>query len=118
MEFGSIFAKKSSEIEEAILFIKRENIKLSTIRLIYYSKLKSNTIRRKIKKKTRNLTQSCARNDPIDCRIKGFLFCDFENKVRHSRSNFFQFSPQNLDFKHSMDAEMSLEEEESERFKD
>ena len=30
--------------------------------------------------KTRNLTQSHAQNDPINRRIHGFLFCDFEDK--------------------------------------
>ena len=36
----------------------------------------------------------------------------------HAISDFFQFSPPNLDFKHSSDAKMSLEEEEIKRFKD
>ena len=30
--------------------------------------------------KTRNLTQSSLRNDPINRRIHGFSFCDFEDK--------------------------------------
>ena len=34
----------------------------------------------KIKMKTRNLTQSRARNDLINHRIHGFSFCDFEDK--------------------------------------
>ena len=32
--------------------------------------------------KTRNLTQSRARNDPINHWIHGFLFCDFEDEDR------------------------------------
>ena len=50
--------------------------------------------------KTHNLTQSRARNDPINCRIQDFLFRDFENKVRRSRYDFFQFFQPILDFKH------------------
>ena len=30
--------------------------------------------------KTRNLTQSCTRNDPINRRIHGFSFRDFEDE--------------------------------------
>ena len=30
--------------------------------------------------KTRNLTESHARNDPINCRIHGFLFRNFEDE--------------------------------------
>ena len=30
--------------------------------------------------KTRDLTQSRALNDPINCRIHGFSFCDFEDE--------------------------------------
>ena len=37
--------------------------------------------------KTRNLTQSRVRIDPIDPRIKGFSFCLFKDKIRHSRDN-------------------------------
>ena len=69
-------------------------------------------------RKTRNLTQICTRNDPINRRIQGFSFCDFDNEVRRSRDDFFQFSLPNLDFKPSLDTEMSLEEEEIKRFKD
>ena len=60
--------------------------------------------------KTCNLTQSCARNDPINCRIQGFSFRNFENAVRRSRCDFFLLLQPILDFKHSLDAEMSLEE--------
>ena len=49
--------------------------------------------------KTLNLTQSHACNDPINRWIQGFPFRDFENEVRHSRSDFFQFAQPILDFK-------------------
>ena len=68
--------------------------------------------------KTQILTRDSARNDPIDRRIKGFLFRDFEDDCWHSRNNFSIFSPQNLTFKHSLDEEIDLEDEESKRFKD
>ena len=57
-----------------------------------------------------NLTRSRARNDPINRRIQGFSFRNFENKVWHLRYDFFQFSRPILDFKHYLDAEMSLED--------
>ena len=63
-----------------------------------------------------NLTRSRARNDQITRQIKGFSFCDFKNKAQHSREDLFLFSPQNLDFKHSLDMKMSLEEVENKRF--
>ena len=57
----------------------KTEIKLK-LNLIYDSKCKSNAKWRKIKIKTHNLTQSRARNDPINRRIHGFLFRDFEDK--------------------------------------
>ena len=54
-----------------------------------------------------------AQNDPIDCRIKGFSFCDFKDSYRHSRGKFSLFFWQNLTFNHSLDTKMSLEEEEA-----
>ena len=65
-----------------------------------------------------NLTLSRTRSDPIDYLINGFLFHDFEYEFRHSRSDLSLFSQQNLTFKHSFNAEINLEEEESKRFKD
>ena len=73
---------------------------------------------KKIKRKTYNLTQSQARNDPINLRIQGFSFCDFENEFWHSRDDFFWFSPPIIVFKHSSDAEMSHEEVEIKWFQD
>ena len=68
--------------------------------------------------KIHNLTLNRTRNDPINRRIQGFSFRDFENKVRHSRYDSFQFFQPTLDFKHSLDAETSLEDEEFKRFSD
>ena len=99
--------------------MKREKTKIkSNIILIYDSKLKYNDIGLRITMKTHNLNRSRARIDPIDRWIKGFLFCNFEDEIRHSRGNFSLFFLRNLYFKHSLDAEMSLEEEEMKRFKD
>ena len=50
------------------------------LNLIYDSKLKSNAKWQKIKIKTHNLTQSRAQNDPINCRMHGYSFRDFEDK--------------------------------------
>ena len=54
--------------------------------------------------KTINPTRSRALNDPINRRIQGFSFF-----------NFFQLPQLILDFKHSLDAEMSLKDEELKR---
>ena len=63
-------------------------------------------------RKTQIITQDSAQNDLIDRRIKGFSFRDFEDDHRHSRSDFFLFSPRNLTFKHSLYVEIDLEDEE------
>ena len=63
-----------------------------------------------IRRKTHSLTQSHARNDLINRQIKGFSFCNLKNKAWCSRGDFFLFSLQNLDFNHSLENEMSLEE--------
>ena len=68
--------------------------------------------------KTHNLTQDNDRNDLIDCRIKGFSLWYFEDDRQHSRGEFPLFFQRNLIFNHSLESEMSLEEEESEIFKD
>ena len=88
------------------------------IKLIYDSKYKFNAKGRWTKMKTLNLTRSRARNDPINCRIQRFSFRDFENKVRRSRCDFFQFSQPILDFINSLDAKLSLEDEEVKRLSD
>ena len=85
---------------------------------IYNSNLKDNDTWKKIGKKTYNLTWSHARKDPIDYQIKGFSFHDFENKIWHSRGDFSLFFRWNFNFKHSLDVEINLDEEEIERFKD
>ena len=46
--------------------------KVCKIKLIYASKLKSNVKGKRIKKKTCNIAQNHAQNDPIYCRIKAF----------------------------------------------
>ena len=91
---------------------------ISKIYIIYDSKLKANVIGREIRRKTQILTQDSSQNDPIDRWIKGFSFRDFGDDCRYLRSDFFLFSPQNLTFKHSSNAEINLEDEESKRFKD
>ena len=47
-------------------------IQVRKIKPIYASKVKSNVIGWEIKKKTHNLTQNCAENDPINGHIKAF----------------------------------------------
>ena len=56
--------------------------------------------------------------DLIDGRIKGFSFRNFEDKIWHSRDDFSLFFQRNIDFKHSLDTEIDLEEDEIKRFKD
>ena len=68
--------------------------------------------------KIHNLTQICVRNDPINHWIQGFSLRDFENEVRRSRCDFFLFSQSILDFKHSLDVKMSLDEVEIKWFSD
>ena len=58
-----------------------------------------------------------AQIDPIAHQIKDFSFRKFEDDCRHSRSDFSLLSPQNLTFKHSLDAELDIEDEESKIFK-
>ena len=50
------------------------------LNLIYDSKYKSNAKWWRIKMKTRNLTQSRARNDLINRRIHGYSFHDFKDE--------------------------------------
>ena len=88
------------------------------IKPMYDSILKHNDKSQMIRRKTHNLTQSRAQIDPIDCQIKGFSFRDFEAKIWHLIGNFSSFFRQNLDFRHSLDMEMSLEDEAIKRFKD
>ena len=80
--FGLEFMEKSNfEIEIQIWSRNwlKTKIKLK-LNLIYDSKYKSNTKWWKIKMKTCTLTQSHARNDPINHRIHGFSFYDFEDE--------------------------------------
>ena len=119
-KFGLEFMEKSRfEIEKEIRSRKVINTEIKTkLNLIYASKCKSNAKGRWIKMKTLNLTQSRARNDPINRQIQCFSFRDFKNEAWRSRYDFFQFSWPILDFKHSLDMKMSLEDEEFKRFLD
>ena len=65
-----------------------------------------------------NPTRSRARNEPITRRVQGFSFHDFEDEVWRSRCDFFRFPQSISDLKHSLDAEMSLEDVEIKRFSD
>ena len=60
--------------------------------------------------KTHNLTRSRAQNDPNNHRIQGISFRNFENQFWRSRCDVFLFFQLILDFKHSSDVEMSVEE--------
>ena len=44
--------------------------------------------------------------------ITGSKAFHFKDEVRRSKGDFFRLSPQNLDFKHCLDAKISLEENE------
>ena len=68
--------------------------------------------------KTHNLTLDSDRNDPINHRIQGFSFCDFEDDHRCSRDKFSLFDRRNLASNHFFEKEMSLEVIGSKRFKD
>ena len=85
---------------------------------MYDSQLKSDVIRREIRKKSRILTRNSTGNDSIVCQVKGSSCCDFEDEFHHSRSDFSLFSPRNLTFKPSLDAKIDQEEDENKRFKD
>ena len=63
--------------------------------------------------KMSNLTQSRAQIGPTDHRIKGIILCDFKDKIQHSRDDLSLFFWRNHDFRHPLDAEMSLDEEET-----
>ena len=66
---------KEQNLERKFVHEEREMTKIHKIKLIYASKLKSNIIGQKIKKKTCNLTQNHARNDPINSRTMAFSLC-------------------------------------------
>ena len=59
--------------------------------------------------KSRNLTQSSLRNDPINRRMQGFLFRIDEDENWSSRCDFFLLFQLKFDFKYSLDAEMHQE---------
>ena len=64
------------------------------------------------------LTRVNDRIDPINRRIDDYSFREFKREHRCSRDKFSLIDRQNLTFNHSVDAESSVEEIRSERFKD
>ena len=65
--------------------------------------------------KTRNLTQIRALNDPINHRMHGYSFRDFEDENWHSRCDFSLLLLSIYDFKCSSDAETCQEGKEIKR---
>ena len=65
--------------------------------------------------KTRNLTQIHARNDPINRRMHGYSFHDFEDRNWHSRCDFSLLPRSISDFKCSSDAKTCQEGKEIKR---
>ena len=63
--------------------------------------------------KSHNLTQISLRNDPINRQMQGFSFQIDEDENWSSRCDFFLLSRSKLDFKHSIDAEMHQEQQET-----
>ena len=59
--------------------------------------------------KSRSLTQSSLRNDPINRRMQGFSFQIDEDENWSSRCDFFLLLKSEFDFKHSIEGEMSQE---------
>ena len=80
--------------------------------------MKYDVIGSEIRRKTQILTPNSDQSGLIDHLIKGSSFRNFEDEFWHLGSNFSLFSPRNLTFKHSLDAKIDIEEEESKRFKD
>ena len=64
------------------------------------------------------LTRDNDRIDPIDCRIGDYSFRELKREHRCSRDKLSLINQRNLTFNHSVDAESSVEEIRSERFKD
>ena len=79
------------------------------LNLIYDSKYKSNGKWWKIKMKTCNLTQIRARNDPINRRMHGYSFHNFEDKNWHSRYDLSLLPRSIFDFMHSSDTKTCQE---------
>ena len=61
-------------------------------------------------------TKSCTRNDLIDSQIKDFCLTFLKMDIWNSSSDFSLFFRPNLNFKDSLDAEMSIDEVETKRF--
>ena len=114
----SVEKSKNKVRREKLIPMREKMIEFHKIILIYASRLKFILIRLKIIKKTCNLTQHCARNDPINRRIKTFHFAFWKTTIQRSSYEFFHLIWWNIDFKHSLDAELSLKEDQNKRFKD
>ena len=67
--------------------------------------------------KTCNLTRNCTRDDTINCRIKAFHYVIRKIKIQSSINKFFVLPKKNLNFEHSLDMELSLEEDQNKIFK-
>ena len=70
------------------------------IKLNYNPKLQIDDTWRKIRGKTHFLTRDSDQNDPINRRIEGFSFRDFENDHWCSRDKFSLIDRRNLTFNH------------------
>ena len=90
---GEIKEQKSNR--KSIAKKDKSEIK-SKIRLKFDSKLKYDVIGREITRKTQIVTRDNTGIDPIDRRIRGFSFREFEDDRRHSRSDVPLFSQQTL----------------------
>ena len=66
--------------------------------------------------KTRSLTKNCDRIDPINHRNQGYSSKSKNRDSWSSSVDFFLVDCRNLDLKHSLDVEMSLEEIRIKRF--
>ena len=119
-QFGLVIVEKSkSEVERNFRKSEERKIEIKDeIKLNYNPKLQIDDTSRYIRGKTRILTRDSDLNDPINRRIQGFLLCDFKTGHRCSRDEFSLIDRWNLTFNHSVDAETSLEEIRSEKFKD
>ena len=69
-------------------------------------------------RKIHNLTQEHNQNGPIYCQMKDFYFALEKIDLWSLGNESRLFLQQNLDFKHFVDVELSLEEDQNKGFKD
>ena len=111
--------KSKSEVERNFQKSEERKTKIKDeIKLNYVPKSQIDDTWREIREKTRSLTRDSDRNDPINYRMQGFSFHDFENDHPCSRDEFSLIDRRNLTYNHFVDAKASLEESRSERLKD